>query len=185
MNSDDYVDIVKIMMMKWCLCDDDDHDQDCDVVDLKLLMMLLWFKWRWLKRWWWWWYYDMMYVCVHRYKYVCVHYQFLSPYWLQHIMIYSCSSTIRCIFIWKTVIFHHTHHHHPHTPYYSVCHYLHIIISHLISLLLLPFFSSISLCTISYSITVKRLSIWHVRMDMRVPYWYCYRIKQTLTLKMR
>ena len=33
MNSDDYVDIVKIMMMKWCLCDVDDHDQDCDVVD--------------------------------------------------------------------------------------------------------------------------------------------------------
>jgi len=22
----------------------------------------------------------MIYVCVHRYKYVCVHYQFLSPY---------------------------------------------------------------------------------------------------------
>jgi hypothetical protein len=42
MNSDNYVDIVKIMMMKWCLCDVDDHDQDCDVVDLKLLMML-WF----------------------------------------------------------------------------------------------------------------------------------------------
>ena len=42
MNSDDnYVDIVKtMMMMKWCLCDD---DQDCDVDDLKMLLMLLWF----------------------------------------------------------------------------------------------------------------------------------------------
>ena len=95
----------------------------------------------------------MIYVCVHRYKYVYVHYQFLSPYWLQHIMIYICSSTIRCIFILKII----THHHH-HTPYCSVCHYLPIIISHLISLLPLPSFSSISLCTISYR-TVTRLSI--------------------------
>ena len=62
--------------------------------------------------------------------------------------------------------------------------YLHIIISHLISLLLLPSFSSISLCTIYYR-TVTRLSIKHVRMNMRVPYWYCYKIKQTLTFKIR
>ena len=75
-----------------------------------------------------------MFLCVDRYKYVCVHYQFLLPYWLQHIMINRCSSTIRCIFIIWIIIFHHTHHHHHHhTPYYSVCHYLHIIISHLIS----------------------------------------------------
>ena len=53
-----------------------------------------------------------------------------------------------------------------------------------ISLLPLPTFSSISLCTISYS-TVKRLSIQHVRRDMRVPYWYCYKMGQTLTFKIR
>ena len=124
----------------------------------------------------------MIYVYVHRYKYVCVH--FLSPYWLQHIMIYSCSSTIRCILIYMIIIFHHTHHPHPHTTYCSVCYYLHIIISHLISLLPLPSFSSISLCTISYS-TVTRLSMKHVRRDMRVPYWYCYIMGQTLTLRIR
>ena len=54
-------------------------------------------------------------------------------------MIYICSSTLRCIFILQIIIFHHTHSH-PHRPYYSVYHYLHIIISHLISLLPLPFF---------------------------------------------
>ncbi len=96
----------------------------------------------------------------------------------------SCSSTIRCIFIKQIIIFHHTHHPHPHTPYCSVYQYLHIIISHLISLLPLPSFSSISLCTISYR-TIKRLSIQHVRRDMRVLYQYCQRIKQTLTFKIR
>jgi len=34
-------------------------------------------------------------------------------------------------------------------------------------------------------ISVKRLSIKHVRRDMGVPYWYCYKIKQTLTFKIR
>ncbi len=134
----------------------------------------------------------MIYVCVHRYKYVCVHYQFLSSYWLQHIMIYSCSSTIRCIFIKKIIIFHHTDHPHPHTPYCSLYHYLHIIIiipylhmiiSLLISLLLLLFLIYFS-CTISYR-TVGRLSIYHVRRDIRVPYWYCYRMGQTLTFWLR
>ena len=38
----------------------------------------------------------MMMIMV---MYAYVYYKFLSPYWLQHIMIYSCSSTIRCIFI--------------------------------------------------------------------------------------
>ena len=42
----------------------------------------------------------------------------------------------------------------------------------IISLLPLPSISSISLYTISYR-TVERLSIKHVRMDMRVPYGYC------------
>ena len=28
---------------------------------------------------------------------------------------------------------------------------------------------------------MKRLSIEHVIMDIRVPYWYCYRMGQTLT----
>ncbi len=127
----------------------------------------------------------MIYVCVHRYKYVCVHYQFISSYWLQHIMICSCSSTICCIFIKKIIIFHHTDHPHPHTPYCSLYHYLHIIISHLISLLLLPsFFLIYFSCTISYS-PVGRLSIKHVWWDMRVPYWYCYKIRQTLTFKIR
>ena len=48
----------------------------------------------------------------------------------------------------------------------------------------LPSFSSITLCTISHS-TVKRLSIQHVRRDMTVPYWYCYRMGRILTLRIR
>ena len=35
-------------------------------------------------------------------------------------MIYSCSSTIRCIFILQIIIFHHSHPH-PHAPYCSIC----------------------------------------------------------------
>ena len=111
-----------------------------------------------------------MYVCDHRYKYVCVYYQFLSPYWLQHIHIidyyvpsHSSSYTL-LLYI-------------PLSTYYYFS-------PHLISLLLLPSFSSISLYTISYS-TVPHLSMKHVIMDMRVLYWYCYTIKQTLTFKMR
>ena len=147
------------MIMMWlfrsCDCDEELLCRRLKKTMMKMMMMMM-----------------MIYGCVHRYKYVCVHYQFLSPYWLHHIMIYSCSSTIRCILILYIIILHHTHHPYPHTSYCSVYHYLHIIIFHLISLLPLPSFSSISLCTISYR-TVGRLSIQHVCMDMRVPYWYC------------
>jgi len=93
----------------------------------------------------------MMYACVHRYKYVCVHYQFLSPYWLQHIMIYNCSSNIHIIDCCFSS--------HTSTSYtLLLCMSLLLTSSHFISLLPLPCFSSISLCTISYR-TVRRLSI--------------------------
>jgi len=62
----------------WCDCYDGcdcDHELLCSRLRKTMMMM-------------------MIYVCICiRYKYVCVHYQFLSSYWLKHMMIYSCSST--------------------------------------------------------------------------------------------
>jgi hypothetical protein len=44
------------------VCDCDDELLCCGLRKTMMMMMM------------------MIYVCVHRYKYVCVHYQFLSPY---------------------------------------------------------------------------------------------------------
>ena len=71
-DSDDY-DVIVMMVVIVIKKDYDDDDDDDDDICMNVFL-------------------DIN-------KYVCVYYQFLSSYSLHHIMIYSYSSTLRCIFM--------------------------------------------------------------------------------------